>query len=181
MIGKFASASVLTLFTILLGAQAFAQTTPPEQPPAAPPATTQAPATQQAPGTPTAADQEPAEETTSSSRHKKIHDYKNWSYNVGAGANLDSGTTKTYVRGGGFVATAGVARNANKYFPGCAAISYSPISRCATFLLRLAQATGASSYFFGVTVDPVINIPVTQALGWVCSFWAWLLPSLRQP
>jgi opacity protein-like surface antigen len=163
MIGKFASASVL-LFTILLGAQAFAQTTPPEQPPAAPPATTQAPATQQAPGTPTAADQEPAEETTSSSRHKKIHDYKNWSYNVGAGANLDSGTTKTYVRGGGFVATAGVARNANKYFGlrGDFIFADLPLRDSS---LRLAQATGASSYFFGVTVDPVINIPVTKLWG----------------
>ncbi len=51
----------------------------------------------------------------SSSRRKRIHDYKNWNYNVGAGANLDSGPTRTWVRQGGFVAAAGVARNANKY------------------------------------------------------------------
>jgi hypothetical protein len=163
MIGKFVTASALTLFTILLGAQAFAQSTPPEQTPATPPAATQPSTTPQTGTPPAAADQEPAEET-SSSRHKKIHDYKNWSYNVGAGANLDSGTTKTYVRGGGVVATAGVARNANKYFGlrGDFIFADLPLRDSS---LRLAQATGDSSYFFGVTLDPVINVPVTKLWG----------------
>src|SRR6516165_5669942 len=54
--------------------------------------------------------QEPQPEETSSSRRKKARDYKNWGFNVGGGANLPSGTTHTYVRGGGGVAAAGVAR-----------------------------------------------------------------------
>ena len=164
MIGKFVTANALMLLTIVLGAQAFAQTTPAEQPPTAPPAAAEpsTPPQTTAPQQPPS-DQEPAEET-SSSRRKKIHDYKNWNYNVGAGANVDSGTTRTYVRGGGVVATAGVARNANKYLGlrGDFIFADLPLRDSS---LRLAQATGASSYFFGVTLDPVINVPVTKLWG----------------
>lgn len=132
MIGKFATASVLLLLilTTMLGGRGFAQATPsgespsspapaPQQPPAQQPATQppagQQPATQQPAAPPTAGEQEATEEETSSSRRKKPHDYKNWSYNVGAGANIDGGTTHTFVRGGGVVGNAGVARNGNKY------------------------------------------------------------------
>ncbi len=161
MIGKFATASAVTLLTILLGAQAFAQTSPAEQTPApaAPPATTQTPA---APASPS--DQEPADETSSSRRKAKPHDYKNWSFNVGAGASVEGGTTRTYVRQGGIVATAGVARNANKYvgLRGDFIFANLPLRDSA---LQLGQATGASSYFFGITIDPIFNIPVTKDWG----------------
>ena len=91
------------------------------------------------------------------------HDYKNWTYNVGAGANLDSGTTRTWVRQGGFVAAAGVARNANKYFGLRADFIFANLPlRDST--QQLAQATGATSYAYAVTLDPIINIPVTKAL-----------------
>ena len=84
--------------TIQLGAQAFAQTTPAGQTPATPPATP-APAAQQ-PTAPAAqkpdSSQEPADEETPA-RRKRVHDYKNWTYNVGAGANLNSGTTRTWM------------------------------------------------------------------------------------
>jgi len=120
--GKFASvtatARVLVLLvltslvlTILLGAQGFAQTTPADQTPATPPATPAPAAQQPAPPTPAAqkpdSSQEPADEETTA-RRKRVHDYKNWSYNVGAGASLNSGTTRTWVRQGGFVGAAGV-------------------------------------------------------------------------
>src|ERR1700722_18131191 len=103
MIGKFASTLGLLSLTILLVPRGFAQaTTAADQPPAT---TTQQPAPQRsAPST----GQEPADEI-STSRPKKVRNFKKWEYNVGAGLNLDSGTTKTFVRGGGIVGTAGVA------------------------------------------------------------------------
>ncbi len=169
MIGKFATASALTLLlTILLGLQALAQTAPAGQAPAAPAAADQTPSPQtpaaQAPAAQQpASGQEPADEE-SSSRRKKRHDYKNWSYNVGAGANLDSGTTKVFVRGGGGVATAGVARNANKYFGLRADFIFAnlPLRDSA---LELAQAPSATNHLFAFTLDPIINFTVTSKYG----------------
>jgi hypothetical protein len=179
MMGKFASvtatASVLGLLVliILLGPQGFAQTAPAGQAPATPPAV--APAAQQ-PATPPAtakqpdSGQEPADEE-SPSRRKRIHDYKNWVYNVGAGANLNSGPTRTWVRQGGFVAAAGVARNANKYLGLRADFTF------ANFPLRdstqeLAEATGATTHVYTLMLDPVINLPVTKEWGGYVVFGA---------
>jgi hypothetical protein len=161
MMGKFAAtASVLALLIliILLGAQGFGQTagqtsaTPPAaQPPAAPPPAAQQPASSQ----------EPADEESSSSRRKRVHDFKNWVYNVGAGANLDSGTTRTWVRQGGFVVAAGVARNGNKYLGLRADFIFANLPlRDST--QELAQATGATTHAYSVALDPIINIPVTK-------------------
>ena len=159
MMGKFATASALTLVaTILLGAQVFAQTTPAPETPASP-AVQQAP-TAQIP----ASGQEPADEESTSRRKGRPHGYKDWTYNVGAGANVDSGTTKTFVRGGGGVGTAGVARNANKYLGLRADFIFANLPlRDST--LELAQATGATSYALAVTLDPIINISVTNKWG----------------
>jgi len=173
MMGKFAAtARVLALLiltslvlTILLGAQGFAQTMPAGQTPAAPPAAP-SPAAQQ-PATPTPAakqpdsSQEPADEGSTSSRQKRVHDYKNWVFNVGAGANLDSGPTRTWVRQGGFVGAAGVARNANKYLGLRADFIFANLPlRDST--QELALATGATTHAYSVTLDPIINIPVTK-------------------
>jgi len=170
MMGKFAnmtaSASLLLLTaTILWGAQGVAQTAPAEPTPAAQTAApAPAPAAQQ-PSTPRpgaqqpASGQEPADED-STLRRQKPKDYKNWTYNVGAGANVDSGATHTWVRGGGFVGTVGVARNANKYLGLRADFTYADLPlRDST--QQYALATGATSYALGVTVDPVINLPIT--------------------
>src|ERR1022692_5273346 len=91
MMGKFATASALTLLalTVLLGAQGFAQATPAGQTPAAP-STVPVPAAQQPTAQQPASGQEPAdEESTSRRRKERPHDYKNWTFNVGAGANVD--------------------------------------------------------------------------------------------
>jgi hypothetical protein len=160
MIGKFATVSALSLLmiTILLGGRGFAQTTPSGQTPP-PDSAAQQPAAQQP-----SSDQEPAEVEANSRRKAKPRDYKNWSYNVGLGANLDSGTTKTFVRGGGGVASAGVARNANKYF-GLRGDFFFADLPLRDSSLQLAQAGSASSYLFAFTVGPVINIPVTKLYG----------------
>jgi opacity protein-like surface antigen len=168
MIGKFASVLSLLILTILLGGQGFAQATPSGQSPSsadpvAQQPVTQTPAAQQPSAPQPSADQEPAEEE-STSRRKKPRDYKNWSYNVGLGANLDSGMTRTFVRGGGGVATAGVARNASKYFGLRADFIFADLPLRDSTLQR-AQAGSASSYFLGLTLDPVINIPVTKQYG----------------
>jgi opacity protein-like surface antigen len=165
MTGKFAAAFVPTLlfFTVLLGAHAFAQTTPDQ-----PPATTPAPTAQQPAVQPPAAQQpdtsqEPADED-SMRKKVKARDYKPWVFNVGAGANVDSGTTKTWVRGGGVVGAVGVAHNANKYLGLRADFFYANLPlRDST--LQLAQATGATSYALDLTLDPIINIPVTKEWG----------------
>ena len=163
MIGKFATASALTLLIValLLVGQGFAQATPASQAPA--PAG-QAPTAQTPAAQPPASGQEPADEESTSRRKAKPHDYKNWTFNVGVGANVDSGATKTYVRGGGVVGAAGVARNANKYL-GLRADFFFENLPLRSSTLELAQATGATNYALAVTLDPIINIPVTSKYG----------------
>lgn len=168
MIRKFATVSALTLLAVIMGTQAFSQTTPTPEPPATPDPASQTSAAQtpaaQTPSTQTpASGQEPADEE-STSRRKRVHDYKNWSYNVGVGANLDSGPTKTFVRGGGVAGSVGVARNANKYL-GLRADFMAANLPLRSSTLELAQASGATSYLLGVTLDPVVNFSVTSKYG----------------
>jgi opacity protein-like surface antigen len=165
MMGKFATASALRLLilTFLLVGRGLAQAPVTGEPPATPPQqpTTQ-PSAQEAPSQTTPSDQEPSEESTS--RRKKPKDFKNWNYNVGFGANVNSGTTKTFVRAGGPLGTAGVARNASKYLGLRADAMFSdlPLRQSA---LSLAQAGSASSYLLALNLGPVINIPVTKQWG----------------
>src|SRR5215469_17967531 len=58
--------------------------------------------------------QEASPEEIARKRKAQAHNYKNWTFNVGGGANLPNGTTQQFVRGGG-VGAAGVAGNANRY------------------------------------------------------------------
>jgi opacity protein-like surface antigen len=161
MIGKFATVSALTLLltilvlTNLLAGRAFAQTPPADQPPATPPAASAPPAQQPSNG------EEPADEASISRRKKRPHEYKNWVYNVGAGAQVDSGATKTFVRGGGVTGSIGVARNANKYLGlrGDFIFADLPLRDSS---LSLAQASSATSYALAATVDPIINLPVSK-------------------
>lgn len=162
MIGKFASAMGLLLLTIMSVPRGFAQTAPAAQQPAT---TSQQPAPQAPVAQPTTqnSEQESADEI-STSRRAKARNYKKWQYNVGTGLNLDSGTTKTFVRGGGIIGTAGVARNASKYLGlrGDFIFANLPLRQSS---LSLAQAGSASSYLFALTADPIINIPVTKEWG----------------
>src|ERR1700735_801670 len=121
----FAIASIAMFFMILAGAMAVSaqQTTDPQTPAPQTPA-------QQTPAQPAPAQQPPAAQAPDSSqsstqeasdeeiprRKVKPREYKNWSFNVGGGGSLTNGTTATYVRGGGPIGAAGVARNYSKYF-----------------------------------------------------------------
>jgi opacity protein-like surface antigen len=107
--------------------------------------------------------QETSDETKPSRRNKPIN-YKKWSFNAGGGANLPGGTTSTYVRGGGGVAAAGVARNYGKYFGVRLDAQFNNLP-LRTSALELAQAPGANNHVFAVMLDPIINIPVTKKWG----------------
>jgi opacity protein-like surface antigen len=153
--------------------------TPQDQTPGAqtPPTQTPAPAAQppaagQTPAGQTPATQTPATQESSSSqeasdeqlgRRKKAkeHDYKNWTYNVDAGANLARSTTKTFVKGGGGLGGAGAARNFNKYFGFRLDFQFVnlPLRSSA---LQLAQAPSASSHVYAFTLDPMFSLPITK-------------------
>jgi hypothetical protein len=62
------------------------------------------------------------------------------------------------------VGSVGAARNANKYL-GLRADFIAADLPLRDSTLDLAQATGATSYVLAVTLDPVINIPVTKDYG----------------
>jgi opacity protein-like surface antigen len=157
----------LILATILAGATSVhAQQTPAEQPPAQqPPA--QQPPVQQPPaqtGGQQSGTQEATPEESMPGRKPKVKDYKNWVFNVGAGASLTNGTTAKFVRGGGGIVAAGVARNYNKYFGLRLDFQFDnlPLRNSA---LAEAQAPGANSHVYSFLFDPIVNIPVTKVWG----------------
>lgn len=171
MIGKFATASALTLLvlTILLGAQGFSQTTPPTQPPAAPPDAAQQPAANQPSAQQPAAQQptngqESAEEVPLPRRKARPKNYKNWTFDAGLGASLESGSTQSFVRQGGPLATAGVARNANKYLGLRADFIFANLP-LRDSVLQVAPATGDNNNLYAITLDPIINIPASKTFG----------------
>jgi opacity protein-like surface antigen len=96
-------------------------------------------------------------------RQKKIkaHEYKNWTFNVGGGADLGRGTTKTFVRGGGGLAGVGVARNYSKYFGFRFDFQWVNLPLRAS-ALQQGQAPSGSNYVYAFTLDPIISVPVTK-------------------
>ena len=175
MIRKFATVSrsgvvgATVLATILAGAtMVFAQAQTPTQPVPAQPTPAQ-PASSQPTSTPNA-QQAPAGQQSSGSqeasaeeigpRHKvKPKEYKDWVFNVGGGASLTNGTTEKFVRSGGPIGAAGVARNYSKYFGFRADFQFDNLPLRDSALLS-AQAPGATSHVYSFTLDPIINIPV---------------------
>ncbi|MGA8431365.1 MAG: outer membrane beta-barrel protein [Candidatus Sulfotelmatobacter sp.] len=137
------------------------QTQPSQTQPAAQQSQVAPPTAGQAPATQESSSQETSDEELGRRRKAKVHDYKNWVYNVDAGANLARDTTKTFVKGGGVLGGAGVARNFNKYFGFRLDFQFVnlPLRSSA---LQLAQAPSASSHVYAFTLDPMISIPVTK-------------------
>jgi hypothetical protein len=163
MIRKFATipgfsiVQSAVLMTILAGVATLnAQQTEPQPPPPAQPQTQQQPEQQ-------SSSQETSNEELGA-RKKKPKDYKNWSFNAGAGASLPSGTTEKYVRGGGVVGAAGVARNANKYLGLRLDFQFDNLPLKAS-ALQAAQAPGANAHVYMLNLGPVINIPVSRDWG----------------
>jgi len=160
---KFARVSgfrvVLALIsvTILAGAT----TVHAQQTAAPPPPPAQQPPAQQQPANQPSSSQEPSTEEVGPVRKPKVKDYKNWTFNVGGGGSLTNGETTKFVRGGGGIAAAGVARNYSKYFGFRLDFQFDNLP-LRTSALQQAQAPGATSYVYSFTLDPIINIPVTK-------------------
>jgi hypothetical protein len=97
-------------------------------------------------------------------RKPKPKDYKNWTFNVGAGASATNGTTTKYAKSGGAIGAAGFARNYSKYFSLRFDFQFDnlPLRNSA---LELAQATGASSHVYSFLGDLLVNIPVSEEWG----------------
>jgi Outer membrane protein beta-barrel domain len=169
MIQKFAKVSgfrvvlALILATTLAGATiVHAQQTPPQQPPAQQPPAQQPPAQPQPAAQPS--DTQEASPDEIPGRKPKVKDYTNWTYNVGGGASLTSGSTSKFVRGGGGVFAAGVARNYAKYFGLRFDFQFDNLP-LRTSALQSAQAPAATSHVYSFNLDPIINIPVTKTWG----------------
>jgi hypothetical protein len=163
MIRKFATipgfsiVQSAVLMMILAGvATVHAQQTEPQQPASGQSQTQQQP--EQQPSS-----QEPSSEQLGV-RKKKPKDYKNWAFNAGGGASLTSGTTGKYVRGGGALAAAGVARNVNKYLGLRLDFQFDNLPLKAS-ALQAAQAPGANSHVYTLNLGPVVNIPVSRDWG----------------
>jgi len=161
MIRKFATVYGLQwLFCLSIFASAvavYAQQDAP-QPPAA-----QQPQAEQPQGQQSSPPETPPEEIERPGR-KKANQYQKWTFNVGGGASLTNGTTQKYVRGGGGVAAAGVARNYSKYFGFRLDFQFDNLP-LRTSALQLAQAPGATNHVYSLTLDPIINIPVSKNWG----------------
>lgn len=146
------------LATILAGAiTVHAQQTPAQEPPAQ-----TAPAQQQPDQQ--SSSQEASQEETTPTRKVKPKTYKTWTFNVGGGASLPNGTTSNYVRGGGGIIAAGVARNYSKYLGLRADFQWDnlPLRNSA---LQMAQAPSATSHVYSFMFDPVVNIQATKLWG----------------
>lgn len=127
--------------------------------------------TQQQPAEPQGSAQQPAnsqsgnEEATpeeATPRHKtKPKEYKNWNFNAEGGANVGSGQTKKFVRGGGATFGAGVARNYSKYFGFRLDAQFNDLPLRNT-AFQLAQATGGNNHAYTAMIGPIINIPATR-------------------
>ena len=170
MIRKFAAVpgfrvvpAFIFLATILAGAKpACAQQPADQQPPAQQQPAAQQPVNPQ-PATPQSNEQEPAPEE-STQRAPKPKGFTNWSFTVGGGANITTGTTKQLARSGGGAAAAGVARNFNKYFGFRADFQWDDLPLRNTSL-ELAQAPGATSHLYTLMFNPIINLPVSKEWG----------------
>lgn len=110
---------------------------------------------------PAAPGQENPEEESTSRRKERPRNYNKWTFNIGGGANLPSGTTQTFVKGGGGDAAAGVARNYGRYFGFRLDFLWADLP-LRTSSLQAAQAPGASNHVYALTLDPIFNIPVTK-------------------
>lgn len=172
MIRKFARVSSFRIVlafivtTVLAGATAAHAQQVPAAPP--PPPDQQAPTQQQPPPQQPSA-QQPADQSSQEAtpeeiglgRKPKVPEFKKWVFNVGGGASLTNGTTRTYVRSGGLIGAVGVARNYSKYLGLRFDFQFDNLP-LRTSALELGQTTSATSHVYSFMFDPIINVPVTK-------------------
>jgi opacity protein-like surface antigen len=165
------SSTVGALFlVVILGLSALAQT--PDQQNSDQPNSAQMPAAQQQgsdqqqgsaqqPSNSQSGNEEATQEEATPRHRTKPKEFKNWNFNAGGGANVNSGPTKKFVIGGGGTFGGGVARNFNKYFGFRLDALFNNLPLRNTAFL-LAQAPGGNNHVYTATLDPIINIPATR-------------------
>jgi opacity protein-like surface antigen len=141
------------------------QTSPDQQNSAQPPSAQQPqsgqPQSEQQPANSQSGNEEATPEEATPRHRVKPKEFKNWNYNVGGGANVDSGATKKFVVGGGGTFGGGVARNYNKYLGLRLDVQFDNLPLRQTALI-LAQAPAGNAHVYTATLDPIINIPVNR-------------------
>lgn len=173
MIRKFAAVSAvrialatLFLLTIMAGTATLQAQQPSSDPSSAPASSPSSTPAQQQSGQSSSSQQSSSQEASpEETLHRpKPKNYKNWTFNIGGGANLTGGTTNTFVRSGGGTGAAGVARNVSQYLGFRADFQFAnlPLRQSA---LNLAQAPSATDQAYTVMVDPIINLPVSKDWG----------------
>jgi len=95
-------------------------------------------------------------------RRVKAPTFLKWQFNVGGGAGLTTGTTKTYVRSGGGIAAAGVARNFTQFVGLRLDFQWDNLPLRDSTLVNLAQAPGASSHVYSLMLDPIFYLPFNR-------------------
>lgn len=121
----------------------------------------QQPQSEQQPANSQAGNEEATPEEATPRHRLKPKEFKNWNYNVGGGANVNSGATKQFVVGGGGTFGGGVTRNASKYLGLRLEVGFDNLPLRQTALI-LAQASGGNAHVYTVTLDPIINVPVNK-------------------
>lgn len=165
-VSRFRVAQGLILAAVLAGAATQAQQNPPAE--ATPPQPQeqqpqeQQPQAQQPANQESSSSQEPSEEI--GVRRRKAKEFNKWDFNIGGGGSLTRGSTKNFVRGGGGVFAAGVARNASKYLGLRLDFQYNNLPLRAS-ALQAAGSTGGHSQVYSIALSPIINIPVGRTWG----------------
>ncbi|HET9409688.1 MAG TPA: hypothetical protein VFO39_20800 [Candidatus Sulfotelmatobacter sp.] len=160
MIRKF----VLGAALLVLGARMLQAQAPQTQQPATTPSSPSSSPQTQSSSNPQTQSPESESEEELGRRKVRPRGYEKYEFNVGAGANLSSGTSQTFVRGGGEQVGAGAARNYSKVF-GFRLDFFAINLPLRTSALQLAQAPSGSNHVFALTLDPIFNIPVTKTYG----------------
>lgn len=91
----------------------------------------------------------------------KPHLFDKWTFNLGAGASLFTGTTQQFSRGGGGVGAFGVARNYSPYFGLRLDFQFDNLPLKST-ALEAAQAPGGTNHVYTLMGDLLFNLPVTR-------------------
>jgi len=91
-------------------------------------------------------------------------DYHKWTFTVGGGASLTSGTTNTFVKSGGGTVVAGAGRNINRILGVNLDFMWNNLPLRDSALI-LAQAPGAKANLYSLSLDPIFNIPITKHYG----------------
>lgn len=159
-VSRFQAVQALILAAILTGTAANAQQEPPAKTDSSQ-SQPQAPA-QQPGNPPSSSSQEPSEEIGVGKPKPK--EFDKWEFSVGGGASLTRGTTEQFVRSGGGIFAASVARNGSRYLGLRLDFQYDNLP-LRSWALQSAGSTGGHAQAYVFMLSPIVNIPVSKNWG----------------